>query len=592
MQSRHMSEKWGATYPLATGDRLYAQDIVRDRRFFEENAGLLIQIMNKNFSDNLILSGLWCTQGAGHTMNVVAGKSLVKFNVTIPHRTTAWAIPPATETIDIMKIVEYAGGTNLSLAGIDTGGVTHNYAKLAFVETNGNTRARAKASGTYAYETYPDAVITFGTAAATAYETVIAEFTSNGATLTFINNGIRQFMGKGREDITIYTQADFNAVVERVSANRYQFKTGISSIFFKYLSGGYLMSGVLSGGDTWGNLETNGVTRWIMEGDASIYFADLQGYIKVVTEGCVLDGVYIKGLGSAAAGITASFYTAADRISYRNCRTSDRYTNVDYSAFYAGSLYGNTVYEGCKVSALKCNTAGKNIIAFNGVYNISNCRVSDINITNGNIILFNSCSLIKNISISTIQGIQAITCFLSCNSISNVIIYGITGIATQAVRGFDTCTNISSCYLDTFSTGVLIGFNSCIMLTGCNVTAFTGTATDVVKGFYGCTEISACRVYTLTTANAVCYGFDGCLRISACRAYACTSVTANQGSGFNACLNMTSCLADSNDLYGFLACHSMGFNKSTGNGTAYNTSYADAGAGNACADTAAGGYNS
>jgi hypothetical protein len=633
-----MNEKFSAGKPLVDYDRYYAQDIIRDRRFFEEYAGLLIQLVEKNTTDNMILSGLWCSQGAGHTMNITAGKGLVKFNVTIPSRTVAWAIPPTTEAIDIMKVVEAAAQTNLSLAGIDTGGVNHNYAKLAFVETDGNTRTFAKKAGTYAYETYPDIVITFGTAAPTAYELKLAEFTSNGVTLTFINNGTRQYLGAGAEDITVYTQADFNAIVERVSANTYQFKTGLQSIYFKNLSGGYLMSGVLSGGDAYGVLQTNGVTRIVMEEGTSFHFGDTAGYFQVNTAGFIGDGIYVQGTGNAAAAVSYSFLIGAERCTLRNCITQNRYTNTDFAGF-GGANYKTAAFIHCKVITVKCATAGATLRAFYQCFNMTDCYVSTFTPANGIVKVIDSCEEINNLyitgvstanaltvvynssnitgfDITTVTGttgqtvkimdtcnnissgiIQTIatgtiTVMSACNNISSFNITGITGANGVTIKGMDTCNQISSGILQNFTNGIIKGLDTCLNVSGVQCYNFVNASTDAIYGFSACIEISGCKALTLTANNATSYGFSTCTQMSSCKADGCSSVTGNNGIGFVQGIGMTGCYAANCDLYGYFGCKAMGFNTSgAGNGANYNTSYADHGTGNAAADTAAGGYN-
>jgi len=659
MLSRHMNEKFSAGKPLVDYDRYYAQDIIRDRRFFEEYAGELIQLIEKNSTDNMILSGLWCSQGAGHTMNITAGKGLVKFNVTIPSRSVVWAIPPTTETIDIMKVVEAAAQTNLSLAGIDTGGVNHNYAKLAYVETDGNTRTYAKKTGTYAYENYPDYVITFGTAAPTAYELKIAEFTSNGVTLTFINNGTRQYLGAGAEDITVYTQSDFNAIVERVSAGVYQFKTGLQSIYFKNLSGGYLFSGFLSGGDTFAVLQTNGVTRIVMEEGASFHCGDTASWFQINTVGFIGDGIYVQGTGNAAAAVSYSYLVGAERVTLRNCITQNRYTNTDFDAFNGGN-YKTAAFIHCKVITVKCATAGATLRAFHQCYNMTDCYVSTFTPANGIVKVLDSCEEVNNLYITGVSTANALTVVYNSNNITGFDITTVTGTTGQTVHIMDTCNQISSGIIQTVSGGIITGMYSCSNISDFNITGFTGTAgvnlkgmdtcnqissgiiqsfsTGVIVGIYNCTSINNAKVYSFTnTSTDNLYGIQSSSLISGCVVstlssanpaggcigiYNCNYISNSQsisntasgatGAGFSTCNYISSCIAQSNkttgyvschnitasyalsnSTYGFLGCNSMGFNKAASNTSGnYSTSYADAGSGNACADTAAGGYNS
>ena len=71
------------------------------------------------------------------------------------------------------------------------------------------------------------------------------------------------------------------------------------------------------------------------------------------------------------------------------------------------------------------------------------------------------------------------------------------------------------------------------------------------------------------------------------------------GRGFDSCNSVTACAGVGTSAgvgvgYGFLNCKKMQQNKPNGASktATYSVSYADSGTANACADTAAGGYNS
>jgi len=173
--------------PVSTGDRYWDQDLQRDHRYYQEQLGL---IYNRVFGkEKAILSGLTVLQGVGHTIDVYAGYGIAKFSVEILHRVSAWAIPPSTENDDIFILIRVPSNiTNQAITSAVTDGVTVNYVKLAYLETDGNTRARAKKAGSYSYEVKPDYLITVNDTAPTDYEVVLETFTSNGVTLTFLGN--------------------------------------------------------------------------------------------------------------------------------------------------------------------------------------------------------------------------------------------------------------------------------------------------------------------------------------------------------------------------------------------------------------------
>ena len=166
--------KYGATVPLSSGDRYYAQDFARDFWHFTDLSGSIIKdIVGQN---NYIISGGIVTRNAATKIDVSACIAYAKYNVTIPD--TFAATPPSTTTADV-ESCRIIMGTISALAVNATwtaDNVTVNYIKLAYAETNGNTRARAKATGTYNYEVVPSYVLTVDATPPTAYEVELGRF--------------------------------------------------------------------------------------------------------------------------------------------------------------------------------------------------------------------------------------------------------------------------------------------------------------------------------------------------------------------------------------------------------------------------------
>jgi WD40 repeat protein len=184
----YTNPKFSSGIPLNVGDRHYSQDLVKDFRYHQYRMGLLLE---KIFGINTgIIEGLEVSQGTGHTINITSGKGIVPFSLIIPDRVAAWAVPPSTESVDIitMPVVE-SDITDMLIAGATTDGTTTNYVKLSFVETDGNTRTRAKKAGSYSYEIIPSYSISVNSIAPTSYEIVLTTFTTDGATITFLGNG-------------------------------------------------------------------------------------------------------------------------------------------------------------------------------------------------------------------------------------------------------------------------------------------------------------------------------------------------------------------------------------------------------------------
>lgn len=318
-------------------------------------------------------------------------------------------------------------------------------------------------------------------------------------------------------------------MIERTGANQYQIKSGYRSVFIKYMAGGYYMSGgtsPLSGGDAYGILNLNECTHFEFESSAFIQFGDTAGYVNINVANALLSDADVRGSGTSAAAVTYSFVVAAENATLRNCKTSNRYTNVNYTAF-AGGNYRSARFEGCKVATITCDALSKTIRGFYQCYNISNGYINNITVTNGTHIY----------SISESYNIQG------------CINYNLS-TATGSIRGIDTCTNVSNCINDTLAMisgegnniGIYNSYNvsSCLCTNLTNAGA-TGASTNV--GIYACYNVSACYIHTMSSANgANTYGCWGAYYASACYV---NNITANTGNafGFYSCQEIAGCKA-------------------------------------------------
>jgi hypothetical protein len=120
------------------------------------------------------------------------------------------------------------------------------------------------------------------------------------------------------------------------------------------------------------------------------------------------------------------------------------------------------------------------------------------------------------------------------------------------------------------------GFSYCPNLTNCSGSVNAGV-NGSATGFLICTNLTNCSGSGNASGNAsgigIAYGFLTCTILTNCSGSASTG-TSGLGYGFNGCKKMQQ--------------NSHG----TCTTAAYYISYADSASANACADTAAGGYNS
>jgi hypothetical protein len=451
-------------------------------------------------------------------------------------------------------------------------------------------------------------------------------------------------------DYVVYSNPTFLDAIERVAANQYKFKDNIESIHFK--SSEYSMSYVLSGGDTWGYLETNQCKYIDFEMGAYINMGNERGYIEANTEGCLLQNVSIRGLGTVASAIARSYLLNASYVTFNNCDSQIRLTNTDCIVFEGSgtSLHNDTsVYNGCKVINFTSSSGNLNIMK--DTKNVSNFIIYDIESTSGsafdNIFIMENCYNCNNITVKKIDhsGSGDIVGIKNCYNVSNIYIedvdgnddffgislsYFLSNIYIIDIDMGDSCFgiysggNFTNVYVADMTGVVCYGFYSPGLLWGLNnCKAIQLDATGNCYGFYNCANLSSCYAEDIDSSGgnyhgfyqcnqlSSCYatdcedGFNTCKQVTGCQAEAndndgfndCNNIagsraTSNGNDGYNTCTCISACRANTNTGNGYNGCNTMTANRAAGNTAAqYNNSFADLAGLNACADTSLGGYN-
>ena len=147
---------------------------------------------------------------------------------------------------------------------------------------------------------------------------------------TYKIDGSLQFLDK---IVIIESQTEFNNIIERVAANQYKINDTIYALEFNNITNDYQVSGILSGGDSWGYIETNNCVTIKFNGGAFLDFENERGYLEINTDDCVLKNVNIQGTGTVASAITKSFLLNANRVIFNNCKCSSRLSNTTISGF-------------------------------------------------------------------------------------------------------------------------------------------------------------------------------------------------------------------------------------------------------------------
>lgn len=176
---KHLNLLYSGTSPLNLGDRYYAQDLIRDLNYSWDLTGQTVRRVLGTFP--AVLSGGVTTKGAGDTLNITECFGICSYDVEVPD--TFAALPPSKMTVTIARKVHAAAQTNMALAAATLNGIATNYIKLNYAETNGNSRTRARAAGSYNYERVPSYTYVVSTTAPTDYDVVLGTLvgTAGGA---------------------------------------------------------------------------------------------------------------------------------------------------------------------------------------------------------------------------------------------------------------------------------------------------------------------------------------------------------------------------------------------------------------------------
>jgi len=251
--------------------------------------------------------------------------------------------------------------------------------------------------------------------------------------------------------------------------------------------------------------------------------------------------------------------------------------------FPVGIIYDTTNTMGIEnvtiKNAILYNTVNTHNYIINGVASATSCEITGIGCSGPSCFLYMYANIGKMsnciVTDSYIQGVINLIGHYQCNNISSCKITNISGTLTNqqyTFMGFYLCKNIASSSVTdnaittTDINSPLWGYYTCENLVGCE---YYNNSSTFLEGFELCDGLSACSSSSNTAARTY-WGFIGCKNIAACRSITNTG-TVNE-SGFSYCNSMQQCKSDDT--------------------TKYYNSFSDAGFANACADTAAGGYNS
>jgi hypothetical protein len=368
-----------------------------------------------------------------------------------------------------------------------------------------------------------------------------------------------QVLGKPH-DLVIASQVVFNSMIERIGANHYQIKTQYKSIFVKQIIGGYNCTTWLSGGDSWGYLDTNECNHIEFEAGTYIACTNTAFYLNVNTDNAYLKNIWIKGDNTVGA-VTKSFQLNAPHVRFYNCKSTNRFSSTSINGFQGSATAAHndtSSYDACSI-VNQSNNAGNS----NGFYlckNIMNSYVDTLTGTIASTLLsgYNNCANLINCNVWNLLNVTISYGMYECERINNANIEYISGSVGYGLYKTHRCTNVNISSI-TGSTTIGVGAYQSNYLTNIKVNGITST-TLTGYGLYQCDYIVACTVETMLTIGGIgnC-GFYDCDDVSSCYA---SFTTDGLAYGFQNCNGLTSCrtlniISTTDDAYGIYACHQI-----------------------------------
>jgi len=262
-------------------------------------------------------------------------------------------------------------------------------------------------------------------------------------------------------------------------------------------------------------------------------------------------------LNDCVAEITSLDGNASGAIGYFNCKLLNKCNTLYISSTTIISLYAFYQCNGLSLCSVNLNslslTGGSAYSAFANCTELSSCSVS--------------CTSVTSAVNLAIVGYDGCTVLASCK------MYAVS--YNRPITGFKNCDILSSCFCNLVTHGeYAVGFQTCNYISACNCTITqTAAPASMLRGFALCKGVSSCYVNLSGNANVECTGFHSCTGVSVCIVGAVLNAGTGAGYGFNTCTKTIN-------------------NKCSGTTKTgkYTASYADVNT-NACALTAAGGYN-
>jgi len=144
--------------------------------------------MNDLIGNALIVKSGDVVQGSSVTqVNIPNAIGYAKYQITVQDEGQAWQVPAKTKSEDLESIrIVITARTDFDISGATLDGVTTNYLKARYKETDGRTRNKAFGVENWAFEKKQDCEIIADSSAPTAYDVLLATFVGDGSSSLII----------------------------------------------------------------------------------------------------------------------------------------------------------------------------------------------------------------------------------------------------------------------------------------------------------------------------------------------------------------------------------------------------------------------
>jgi hypothetical protein len=162
------NHNYSSTIPIASGDKYWAQDMVRDHQYLRNVGGALFEQFLGN-EDHVFEVDIIKGQDNQH-VNINTASGLVKMQISVPDDSNGWAVPQEVRVENIYVLVKCPVTLGFAL------GTLAGTIRISYDEAIVANRTRAYTGGDYAYVLSDSVTIVANDSDPTEHELVVATY--------------------------------------------------------------------------------------------------------------------------------------------------------------------------------------------------------------------------------------------------------------------------------------------------------------------------------------------------------------------------------------------------------------------------------